>query len=362
DAAVQAAEAAINSAQGQLDQLRRGGSPATQTQLQSAADSAQAQVNAAQARLDALRDGGVAAARAAALAQKQQAQTALISAQENMKVAQASLSAAKNGNLDAQVKNASSQLTAARERLKADQARLDVIQRGPTDEDVQQAQAALDQANQQLQKARLPYTTFDLQAQAQAVAQAQAQLDKVSNPYTDQDLAAAQAAVDQASAQLDLAQIGVRETTISAPVDGVIAERLVSPGAMVSQQSPIVTLVPPSLELVVNVEESQLGQVSEGQSVQLEVPAFPKQPFAGTVKSISPTVDAKSRTAAVRIEPKDDSNKLRSGMFARLNIVTAQKNNALLVPKEAILNTGGGSSPLVIAIDNNGVVKRTPVQ
>src|SRR5207248_9489842 len=124
---------------------------------------------------------------------------------------------------------------------------------------------------------------------------------------------------------LDLAQLGVRETTVLAPVDGVIAERLVSPGAMVTPQSALVSLVPPALELVVNVEESQLGQVAEGQSVQLEVPAFPKQTFSGTVKSISPTVDTKSRTAAVRVEPKDDGSKLRAGMFARLSIVTAEQ-------------------------------------
>jgi RND family efflux transporter MFP subunit len=227
---------------------------------------------------------------------------------------------------------------------------------------VQQAQAGVDQAQQQLAKARLPYTAFDLQQQAHAVAQAQALLDKASNPYTEQDLAAAQAAVDQARAQLDLAQLGVRETTVAAPVDGVISERLVSPGSMVSQATPIVTLVPPALELVVNVEESQLGQVAEGQSVQLEVPAFPKQTFTGAVKSIAPTVDAKSRTAAVRIEPKDDGSKLRAGMFARLNIITAQKQNTLIVPKEALLSTSQGADPLVIAIGDGGQVHRTPVR
>src|SRR5581483_5146463 len=155
---------------------------------------------------------------------------------------------------------------------------------------------------------RTPYTDADIQQQQQAVAAADAQLQKAQNPYTDQDMNAAQATVDQAQAQLDLAQLGVQDTTITAPVDGVISERLVSPGALVSPQTPIVTLVPPSLELVVNIEESKLGQVAEGQSVQLQVPAFPDRKFAGTVKSISPTIDSKSRTAAVRIEPKDDGS------------------------------------------------------
>ena len=191
---------------------------------------------------------------------------------------------------------------------------------------------------------------------------AEAQLHKAENPYTDQDLSAAQAAVDQARAQLDLAQLGVKETTITAPVEGVISERLVSPGALVNPQTPIATLVPPSLELVVNVEESQLGQVNEGQSAQLSVQAFPNQTFTGTVKSVSPTVDAKSRTAAVRIEPKDDANRLKAGMFARLNIITAEKPNALVVPKTAILNGSTGAPPMVIAIDGDNRAHRRPVQ
>jgi membrane fusion protein (multidrug efflux system) len=234
--------------------------------------------------------------------------------------------------------------------------------RGPTDEDIQQAQAGIDQAMQQLQKAKAPYTKFDLIGQEQAVAQAQAQLDKAQSPYTDQDLAAAQAAVDQAQAQLDIAALGLKETTVSAPVDGVISERLVSPGALVSPQTPIATLVRPALELVVNVEESQLGQVAEGQAVRLQVPAFPNQTFTGAVRSISPTVDTKSRTAAVRVEPKDDASQLRAGMFARLSIVTAEKRDALVVPREAVLTGAPGTQPLVIAIDPTGRVHRQPVK
>jgi len=130
----------------------------------------------------------------------------------------------------------------------------------------------------------------------------------------------------------------------------------------VSQQTPVVTLVPPALELVVNVEESQLGQVAEGQSVQLEVPAYPGTTFTGTVRAIAPTIDARSRTAAVRVEPKDDASKLRAGMFARLNIITAQKQNTLLVPTAALVSQSQGTDPTVIAIGDGNAVQRTPVR
>ena len=388
DAAVQAANAGVEVAQGQLDQLRRGGGPATQAQLQAGVDQAQAAVASTRARLDAIKNGGIEAQRAQLQAQRDQAQSQLTAGQLNLAVAQVRLEAVKNGTQDAQVKNAAAQVTNARERLKSDQARLDQLDGGPTDEDLQQAQSAVDQAMQQLalankpstdqdvraqraqvdqarlqlQKARTPYTDYDIQQQQQAVAQAAAQLHARQNPYTDQDLAVTQATVDQARAQLDLAELAVKDTTIVAPVDGVISERLVSAGALVSPQAPIVTLVPPSLELVVNVEEGQLGQVAEGQSVQLQVPAFPSQTFTGNVKSISPTIDSKSRTAAVRVEPKDEANKLRAGMFARLNIVTAEKHNALVVTRAAILSGATGTPSMVIAIDENGRVHRQAVK
>jgi RND family efflux transporter MFP subunit len=389
DAAVQAASAAVDSAQGQLDLLKRGGSPSQQAQLQAGVDQARANVAATKLRLEALKSGGIDAQRAQLQATREDALSQLTAGQENLVVAQARLDAIKNGTQDAQVKNAASQVTAAAERLKSDQARLDQLVAGPTEEDLQQAQASVDQAQQQLAlathpsteqdiraqqaavqqaqlqllKARQPFTDADLEQQQQAVNAADAQLAKAQNPYSEQDLAAAQATVDQARAQLQLAELGLSETTITAPVDGVIAERLVAPGALVNPQTAIATLVPPALELLVNVDESQLGQVAEGQGVQLQVPAYPSETFHGTVKSIAPTIDPRSRTAAVRVEPNDDAlGKLRAGMFARLTIVTTSKPDALLVPREAVQIGGAGSQPVVMVVDDTGLVHRQPVR
>jgi RND family efflux transporter MFP subunit len=160
---------------------------------------------------------------------------------------------------------------------------------------------------------------------------------------------------------LDIAQLALKETTVQAPVGGTISDRLVSLGALVNPQTPLVTLIPPDLELVVNVEENQLGQVAAGQRVQLAVAAFPAQSFDATVRTIAPTVDTKSRTAAVRIEPSDPASKLRAGMFARLNIITGAKQNALLVPRSAIVNAAGGTGPMVLTIDDTGKVHKQDV-
>ena len=119
-----------------------------------------------------------------------------------------------------------------------------------------------------------------------------------------------------------MAQLGVRETQVVAPVDGIVFDRAVSPGAMVGPTSPIVTLIPPALEVAINVDENQLGNVSKQQNVSIQVPAYPDQTFSGTVTTIAPGVDQKTRTASVRIQPRDDAGKLKPGMLAQVSIIT----------------------------------------
>ncbi|HEX8967470.1 MAG TPA: efflux RND transporter periplasmic adaptor subunit, partial [Chloroflexota bacterium] len=388
DSAVQAGNAAVDAAQGQLDVLRRGGSPASQAAVQAQVTSAQALVKATRARLDALNNGGVQAQRAQLQAAHDQAQSQLTAVQDNLSVAQARLKAAQDGTLDAQRKASQAQVDAAREKLKADQARFEQIVAGPQDEELQAAQdavtqaeqqvalasqpatqqdieaqrALVNQAQQQLQKASQPYTTYDLEQQQHVVAQAEAQMRSRQNPYTDQDLQAAQAGVNQAQAALSMAQLGVRETQIVAPVDGVVFDRQVAPGALVGPTSPIITLIPPSLEVAINVDEAQLGGVSRGQSVTLQVPAYPDQTFAGTVSSVAPAIDQKTRTASVRIQPRDDAGKLKPGMLAQVSIITATQSNVLLVPREAVVGTPAPNRQATVVILDGGRAQRTTVQ
>ncbi|HEY0583360.1 MAG TPA: efflux RND transporter periplasmic adaptor subunit, partial [Chloroflexota bacterium] len=359
---------------------------ATQAAVQAQVTSAQALVKATKARLDALTNGGIQAQRAQLQAQRDQAQSQVTAAQANLGVAQARSSAAQSGSLDAQRKAAQAQVDAAREKQKADQARLDQLAAGPQDEEIQAAQDAVTQAEQQmlivaqpatpqdieaqralveqarqvLQKAQQPFTAFDLDQQQHVLGQAEAQLRARQNPFTDQDVQAAQAGVDQAQAALQLAQLGVRETQIVAPVDGIVFDRSVSAGALVGPTSPIVVLIPPSLEVAVNVDEAQLGRVAKGQSVSLQVPAYPGETFSGSVTAVAPGVDQKSRTASVRIQPQDDSGRLRPGMLAQVSIVTGAQPNALIVPREAILGTPvANGQATVVTLDSNRAERKS---
>ena len=377
-AAVKAGDAAVEAAQGQLDLLKRGGAPATLASLQAQLASAQALVKATGARFDAVANGGVQAQRAQAQAAKDQAQSQLTAALDNQSVAQARLDAARNGTLDAQRKAALAQVEAANQKLTADQVHLEQVVAGPPNEEIQQAQDAVDQASQQLAlaghpttahevtaqralveqsrqlllKAQQPFTDFDIQQQEHALAQAEAALRARATPFTDNDRAVAQAQVDQSQVALEQAQLALSQTRITAPVDGIVLERQANPGAMVGPQTPIVTLIPPSVEIATSVNEAQLTRIQPGQTVQIELAAYADQRLSGTVSAVAPAVDPKTRTASVRIDPSagPDQMPLYPGMQAVLTIV-ATKPDALVVPRAAVIGPlVSGAQATVVAL------------
>jgi RND family efflux transporter MFP subunit len=314
----------------------------------------------------------------------------LISAQENVKTAQAKLTALQDGTIESQRQTAQSNLVAARQRLQSDQARLEQLLKTPlatdiaqaqagvqqaqqalalaqapnTDQDIRAQQAAVDQAQQALQKAQSPYTVFDIDQQRQAVIQAQANLHARQNPYTDDDVKQAQGNLAQAQAGLANAVLALSDTKVTAPVDGVVSEKLVAPGAFVSQSTSIITLVPPGVSVVANLPEQQLGAVQTGQTVNFTVSAYPGKTFQGVVSTISPTINAQTRTVQIQVQPTNDQGQLRGGMLANLAIVTAADQDVLTVPRTALINSGAaspGQPSSVWLIDPNNVVRAAPV-
>ena len=264
------------------------------------------------------------------------------------------------GNQAAQPKHAEQVQIAQNAVDQAEQA-LSLAQQPVPESTIAAQQAQVAQAQQQLLKAQQPYTTYDIQQQQHAVAQADAALALHQNPYTDQDVAAAQAQVDQAQAALQQARLSLQQTQVSAPVDGTVQTRFVNPGSLVTPQTPILTLLPPQLQVDATVDASQITSVHVGQPVSLGISAYPNQPFSGTVTTIAPAVDPKTHTATMSIKPDDPNNMLRSGMQAMVNI-TLVTPNSLVVPRSALVGgaVAGGQSTVVTLEDNKP--SRQPVQ
>ena len=163
-------------------------------------------------------------------------------------------------------------------------------------------------------------SSYDVRASQAQVDQTQAQLDARKRPFTAEDILIAASQVDQASAALEASKVQQGESLVRAPFKGVVAQKFVSPGAIVAPNTPVVQLVSKDVEIVLQVEEARIGQLRAGQPAQITVAAFPGQPVPAQVASVAPTADPRSRTFAVRILPNDPEGKLRDGMFAQVSV------------------------------------------
>ncbi len=165
--------------------------------------------------------------------------------------------------------------------------------------------------------------------------------------------------LENARAANRLANLEVAYANVTAPISGVIAQRMIKPGNFVQANTPVFRIVDDSkLEAVLNVPEGELATLRAGLPVTLEVDALPGRSFAGTIDRISPVVDAKSGTFRV-VTAFDGSGTLQPGMFGRIRIDYDQRANALTVPRVALLEDE--SDPAVFVV-RAGKAVRVPIK
>jgi membrane fusion protein (multidrug efflux system) len=128
---------------------------------------------------------------------------------------------------------------------------------------------------------------------------------------------------------------------IVAPFEGVAGLRQVSPGAYVKAGQDIARLEGiGTLKLDFRVPELYLGQIRQGQEVAARLDAFPGETFRGEIYAIEPAVDEQTRTVLLRARVANPGARLKPGMFARVVLVLATRENALIVPEQALVPQG----------------------
>lgn len=173
----------------------------------------------------------------------------------------------------------------------------------------------------------------------------------------EQQAAAAQARVAAAESRLRSASINLNDTRLTAPANGTIDKRLVTPGQHVSKGAPLFTMVQGSvLELAAAVPEARAAQVRPGATVHF---AANGQVFDGTVARVAPTVDPASRTVTVYVDVPNAGGAIKAGTFASGRIVTQTLGDALVVPVDAVKQGPDGGSFVYRVV--NGAVEQAPV-
>lgn len=145
------------------------------------------------------------------------------------------------------------------------------------------------------------------------------------------------ASVAQAQANLNSTQVQLNDTTIASPITGVVSVKDVEVGEIASGTSETVTIIDTSsLIAKITVPDKIIGKLQVGQSVPLVVNALSDKTITGVIDNISPDSDSKNNSYIVKVKIDNSNGELKSGMFAKISISDQKKDDAVIVPNEAL--------------------------
>lgn len=359
DADLKAAEAALQSAKANYARVTKGQS--------TDAAAAQAAVDAAQASLDKLNAGPTAEDLAAVLAQLQNAEAALKMAQSAYDRVAGHNPAGVGGSPEAL------QLEQATNNYNLAKSNYDRVAKGADAAQVRAAEQQLAAAKATLARFSGATDAASRAAAQQAIDAAQATIDRLQQPARDFDLAQLNAQIEQAKVALDSAKTAVtlneialaqakrrlEQAVLRAPFDGVVGSANVREGESVSvagaPSSAFVMADTNGFHMDLTVDELDVTQLRVGQGVEIAVDALPGQRVAGKVERISSTGTKVNGVVNynVRVSLAEGVDALRSGMSGTASILLERKENALLVPANAVrLDSATGKSFLSVRNGN----------
>lgn len=136
---------------------------------------------------------------------------------------------------------------------------------------------------------------------------------------------------------------------VTSPLDGVLTRYFIDLGEAVTSVTPICEVADISpIKIVVNVSEKDLPNLKLGQLSRFTSDAYPNQVFSGRVAEISEALSLASRSAQVEIYSDNPGQKLKPGMFAKVEIVLSVHQEAVVVPRDAVAELGGNYYAFVV--------------
>lgn len=162
----------------------------------------------------------------------------------------------------------------------------------------------------------------------------------------------------QAHANLETAESRLGYATISAPRDGVLITRNVERGAVVQPGKALLVLAPAGeVQLVLQIDERNLGKISVGQKAVASADAYPDQRFGAVVSYINPGIDISRASVEAKLTVADPPAYLRQDMTVSVDIEVAARDNTLVIPTRSVHDASNGQ-PWVLSIHDGRATKR----
>ncbi|MEJ2051574.1 MAG: efflux RND transporter periplasmic adaptor subunit [Calditrichota bacterium] len=206
-----------------------------------------------------------------------------------------------------------------------------VIENSSIQARVNQVQANLEQAQSQLANLENEFNRMEQLLKENAVSQQQYDATKTQLEATRAQVRGLQEGLKQTKTQLS-------DSYIRSPLNGLIGQKFLEQGDMVGPQSPVVTVVKmDTVKVLVDVIERNAPEIHIGLPADIRVNALPDTAFRGTVSRVSPVINPNSRMLETEIRIPNSDRLLRPGMYAEVSLIMETKDNALVIPKYAIL-------------------------
>ena len=133
-----------------------------------------------------------------------------------------------------------------------------------------------------------------------------------------------------------------KHSVATAPISGTVVALPAQVGMTISQAVPLARIAGGgALEIKLNVAERFISKMALNLPCEITLDAWPGEVFRGSINEISPTVDLASRTMEIRVNVNNPGSKLKQGMFAKVRIITEQKNNIVKIPVTAVISRFG---------------------
>lgn len=215
-----------------------------------------------------------------------------------------------------------------------------------------QLEANMVQAKANLENTEKNYNRIkNLYAEESATSK---ELDDISTMYE-----IAKANMEALEARLNEVNEMLAYTTIRAPFDGIVARKFVSAGDMAAPGHPLVAVADPSsIKITANVPEKWIGQIKEGEEINVTVASAGIHNVGATLDAVSDAGDPMSRQFAIeaRITDSEIAGQLKTGMFAQISM-NLDESETLFIPKTALVERGQLTGVYTLNDDNKAVLR-----
>jgi HlyD family secretion protein len=227
------------------------------------------------------------------------------------------------------------------------------------------AEAAYDRAQQLAKTGAGTRVTLDDATKNIDVARTQvrtAELQVYTSSPGGSDYVMAETQLNQASANLEMVQARLGYATITAPRAGVLISRNVERGAVVQAGKALLVLAPAGdMQLVLQIDEKNLGLLKLGQTALASADAYPDQRFAATVTYINPSVDITRASVEVKLTVVDPPAYLRQDMTVSVDIAVDRRAAAVIVPARTVHDATSAAPWVLVVRDGRARVQKVRI-